>query len=160
MLGGSKKSSGSMAGKAPSAKAAGKAAGKAASKKAYPGKAGGTLADANKAATYAIQSREFSKSPSGGTRSESAVNRVFANLERDRAKAVGSRAAEKANKERQATNQKYDKVSGTPKPKRSQMDPGMSKPRGGTPVRKDPGMYKPRGKNPGQSGGRPSKRGL
>ena len=163
MLGGSKKSVGSMAGK----KAldpmtyVGKAAGKAAAKKAYPGKAGGTLADANKAATYAIQSREFSKSPSGGTRSESAVNRVFANLERDRARAVGSKAASKANKARQATDSKYDKVSGTPKPKRSRMDPGMYKPKGTPrPKQKDPGMYKPRGKNPGQSGGRPSQRGM
>ena len=61
-------------------------------------------------------------------------------------KAVGSKAKDaKANKARQATDSKYDKVSGTPKPKRSRMDPGM---------------YKPKGKNPGQSGGRPSQRGL
>jgi len=64
----------------------------------------------------------------------------------------------KANKARQATDSKYDKVKGTPKSK--QKDPGMYKPKGGTPVTKDPGMYKPRGKNPGQSGGRPSQRGL
>ena len=67
----------------------------------------------------------------------------------------------KANKARQATDSKYDKVSGTPKPKRSRMDPGMYKPKGTPrPKQKDPGMYKPRGKNPGQSGGRPSQRGL
>jgi hypothetical protein len=65
----------------------------------------------------------------------------------------------KANKARQATDAKYDKVSGTPKSK--QMDPGMYKPKGTPrPKQKDPGMYKPRGKNPGQSGGRPSQRGL
>jgi len=59
---------------------------------------------------------------------------------------VGAKAKDaKANKARQATDSKYDKVSGTPKPKRSRMDPGM---------------YKPKGKNPGQSGGRPSQRGL
>ena len=61
-------------------------------------------------------------------------------------KAVGNKAKDaKANKARQATDSKYDKVSAKPKPKRSRMDPGM---------------YKPRGKNPGQSGGRPSQRGL
>ena len=103
-------------------------------------------------------------------RALAAINKGKA--ERAAAKAAGSAAGKmaatvagkakdaKANKVRQATDAKYDKVSGTPKPKRSQMDPGMYKPRGGTPVRKDPGMYKPRGKAPSQSGGRPSKRGL
>ena len=61
------------------------------------------------------------------------------------AKVAAKVADSKANKARQATDSKYDKVSGTPKPKRSRMDPGM---------------YKPRGKNPGQSGGRPSQKGL
>ena len=75
---------------------------------------------------------------------------------------VGAKAKDaKANKARQATDSKYDKVSGTPKPKRSRMDPGMYKPKGTPrPKQKDPGMYKPRGKNPGQSGGRPSQRGM
>jgi len=77
------------------------------------------------------------------------------------AKVAAKVADSKANKARQATDSKYDKVSGTPKPKRSQMDPGMYKPKGTPrPKQKDPGMYKPRGKNPGQSGGRPSQRGL
>ena len=73
---------------------------------------------------------------------------------------VGAKAKDaKANKARQATDSKYDKVSG--KPKSKQMDPGMYKPKGTPrPKQKDPGMYKPRGKNPGQSGGRPSQRGL
>ena len=69
-------------------------------------------------------------------------------------KAAGSKAKDaKANKARQATDSKYDKVKArvsykplTPsKMPKKQMDPGM---------------YKPRGKNPGQSGGRPSQRGL
>lgn len=79
------------------------------------------------------------------------------------ATAAGKAKDAKANKARQATDSKYDKVKGRipspPAPK--QKDPGMYKPKGTPrPKQKDPGMYKPRGKNPGQSGGRPSKRGL
>ena len=77
---------------------------------------------------------------------------------------VGAKVADsKANKARQATDSKYDKVSGTPKPKRKPIDPGMydsQRQRKGPKKQMDPGMYKPRGKNPGQSGGRPSQRGL
>jgi hypothetical protein len=119
------------------AKAAGSAAGKAAGKK---DKSGGTLMDSYNAAAAAITSKRGTKSPSAGTRTKTAVDRNYANYARDR-KALGLPVPPQK-----------------PAPKRN--DPGMSKPRGGTPVRKDPGMYKPRGKNPGQSGGRPSKRGL
>ena len=96
------------------------------------------------------------------------------------AKVAAKVADSKANKARQATDSKYDKVSATPKPNKrkpidpsayesqrkrkgpkKQMDPGMYKPKGTPrPKQMDPGMYKPRGKNPGQSGGRPSQRGL
>ena len=97
--------------------------------------------------------------PAGGSRLGAMAGKRALDPMTYMGKAAGSKAKDaKANKARQATDSKYDKVKGTPKSK--QKDPGMFKPRGGTPVTKDPGMYKPRGKNPGQSGGRPSQRGL
>lgn len=100
--------------------------------------------------------------PSGGSRLGAMAGKRALDPMTYMGKAAGSKAKDaKANKARQATDSKYDKVSGTPKPKRSRMDPGMYKPKGTPrPKQKDPGMYKPRGKNPGQSGGRPSQRGL
>ena len=140
------------------AKGAGKVAGKVANI-TVGDIASAPLDIAKNAGKVAAKVGKVLATPAGGSRLGAMAGKRALDPMTYMGKAAGSKAKDaKANKARQATDSKYDKVKGTPKSK--QKDPGMFKPRGGTPVTKDPGMYKPRGKNPGQSGGRPSQRGL